>query len=84
MELTYERAQQLRLVGKMVRFRNTNGEWVVGKVININKKGLEIEEFGRRSSSDGYGFGFFGPTPFFGFPCFVPFVNISFFNFFFF
>ncbi|WP_413300827.1 hypothetical protein AA0X95_19630 [Bacillus sp. 1P10SD] len=84
MDLTYEHAQQLKLVGKMVRFRNANGEWVVGKVTKIQQDGLEIEEFGNRSSSEGYGFGFFGPARFFGCPCFVPFVNVSLFSFFFF
>lgn len=83
MDLNYARAQQMKLIGKMVRFRKENGDWVVGRVTNINKEGLEIEEFGKHNPSDGYGFGFFGP-PFCGFPCFVPFVNVSFFSFLFF
>jgi hypothetical protein len=81
-ELNYERAQHL--VGKMIRYRNEEGEMVMGKVVNIKKDGLEIAELGSPVSNDGYGFGFFGPRPFFGRPFFVPFVGFEVFDFFFF
>jgi hypothetical protein len=80
-ELNYERAQHLK--GKMIRFRNKNGELVVGKVVNIKKDGLEIAELDSHGSNDGYGFGFFD-GPFFGRPFFFPFVEFEFFPFFFF
>jgi hypothetical protein len=63
----------------MVRFRNKNGEWVDGKVVNVRKDGLEIAELVSADSNDVDGFGF----PFFE-PFFFPFVEIEFFPFFFF
>ena len=81
MELNYERAKHLK--GKMIRFRNKNGEMVVGKVVNVKKDGLEIAELGPPDSNEGYGFGFFD-RPFFRRPFFFPFVEIEFFPFFFF
>jgi len=69
MELNYERAKHLK--GKMIRFRNKNGEWVVGKVVNVKKDGMEIEELDSAHSNygDRYGFPFFNPFffPFDGF-----------------
>ena len=68
MALNYERAKHLK--GQMIRFRNKDGEWAVGKVVNVKKDGLEIEEYSDRShNSDGYGFPFFAPFffPFDGF-----------------
>jgi hypothetical protein len=76
-ELNYERAKHLK--GKMIRFRNKKGEWVVGKVVNINKDGLEIAELDSANSNDGYGFG----GPFFT-PFFFPFDGFFFDPFFFF
>jgi hypothetical protein len=77
-ELNYESAKHLK--GKMIRFRNKDGEWVVGKVVNIKKDGLEIAEIGSSDSNDGYGFG----GPFFGRPFFFPFDGFFFDPFFFF
>ncbi|MDR4947325.1 hypothetical protein [Neobacillus cucumis] len=82
MQLDYECA--LRLEGKMIQFRNAQGEWSIGKVVKVRKDGLEIEELSSSSSSNGYGFGFFGPRPcFFRPPIVVPFVGFAFFPFFF-
>ena len=74
MELNYERTKHLK--GKMIRFRNKNGEWVVGKVVNIKKDGLEIAELGSHDSNDGYGFGFCNPCRCFRRPFFFSFVEI--------
>lgn len=82
LELNYERARSLE--GKMIRYRNEQGEWSVGKVIKVKKDGLEIAELGSSNSSDGFGYGFFGPRPFFGRPFFTPFVGFAFLPFFFF
>ena len=77
MGLNYERANHLK--GEIVRFRNKNGELVVGKVVNVKKDGLEIAALDSVDSNGGDGFGF----PFFE-PFFFPFVEIEFFPFFFF
>lgn len=74
MELNYERARSLE--GQMIRYRNTQGEWVTGKVIKVTKEGMEISELSENSSGEGYGFGFFG-GPFFRRPFFVPFVAVG-------
>lgn len=76
MQLDYERA--LRLKGQMIRFKNSEGEWTIGRVVRVKKEGLEIEELGASSRNDGYGFGFFRPGPFFGPPAFFPFVGFGF------
>ena len=86
MPLDYNQARNLE--GKMIQFKNNQGEWSVGRVVKVRKDGLEIEELSSSSSSDGYGFGFFGPRPFvrrpfFRPPVFVPFVGVGFFPFFF-
>jgi hypothetical protein len=75
-ELNYESAKHLK--GKMIRYQNKNGEWVVGKVVNVTKDGLEIAELESHNPNDGYGFG----GPFFR-PFFFPF-NIFIFDPFFF
>ncbi|MGG1676086.1 hypothetical protein ACIFOT_10110 [Neobacillus sp. NRS-1170] len=86
MQLNYEQAQHLE--GKMIQFKNNKGEWSIGKVVKVRKDGLEIEELNSSSSNDGYGFGFFGPRPFFRPrffrpPVFFPFVGFGFSPFFF-
>ncbi|WP_160726095.1 hypothetical protein [Bacillus sp. USDA818B3_A] len=86
MPLDYNQARNLE--GKMIQFKNIQGEWSVGRVVKVRKDGLEIEELSSSSSSDGYGFGFFGPRPFFrrNFfrpPVFFPFVGFGFSPFFF-
>ncbi|KAB2336317.1 hypothetical protein F7731_12580 [Cytobacillus depressus] len=70
MELNYERARHLK--GKMIQYKNADGEWVVAKVTNVRKDGLEVEELRHSSSHDGHGFGFFRRRPFFS-PFFLPF-----------
>jgi hypothetical protein len=82
MELNYERARALE--GKMIRYRTEEGEWCVGKVVNVKKDGLEIAELGSSNSSNGFGYGFFGPRPYFGRPFFAPFVGFALFPFFWF
>jgi hypothetical protein len=59
----YETAKQYQ--GKTIRFKNEKGDWVIGKVIKVNKDGLEIEEFNTEVTEDGFGYGFFGPRPYF-------------------
>jgi len=86
MQLNYQQARNLE--GKMIHYKNDQGEWSIGKVVKVRKEGLEIEELSSSSSSTGYGFGFFGPRPFFGSPFFrppviVPFVGFALFPFFF-
>jgi hypothetical protein len=87
MELDYQRAR--RLEGKMIRFKNNQGEWSIGRVSKVRKDGLEIEELSTSSSDEGYGFGFFGPRPFFRRrrffrpPVFFPFFGFGFNPFFF-
>lgn len=86
MQLNYHQARNLE--GKMIQYKNDQGEWSIGKVVKVRKEGLEIEELSYSSSSEGYGFGFFGPRPFIRRPFFrppviVPFVGVGFFPFFF-
>lgn len=81
MQLDYNQA--LRLKGKMIQFKNKQGEWAIGKVTKVTKEGLEIEELSPSGSSSGYGYGFWGPRPFFRGPVFFPFVGFGFFPFFF-
>jgi hypothetical protein len=85
MQLDYNQAR--RLEGKMIKFKNNQGEWSIGRVVKVKKDGLEIEELSSSSSTDGYGFGFFGPRPFFRPffrpPVFFPFVGFGFSPFFF-
>jgi hypothetical protein len=76
MELNYQRA--IKLKGQMIQYRNEDGELVVGRVADVKKDGLEIEELTTHSPSSGYGFGFFGPRPFFRPPVFVPFFAFGF------
>jgi hypothetical protein len=78
--MNYENARHLE--GELIRYKNEKGDWTVGKVVKVNKNGLEIAELGS-SNGDGYGFGFFRPFPFFRPPVIVPFVGFSFFPFFF-
>lgn len=80
--------QARRFEGKMIQFKNDQGEWKVGRVVKVTKEGFEIEELKSSSSNDGYGFGFFGPGPFFRRPFFrppffVPFAGFAFSPFFF-
>ncbi|PFO03331.1 hypothetical protein COJ85_14660 [Bacillus sp. AFS076308] len=81
MQLDYNQA--LRLEGKMIKYKNENNKWSIGRVAKVTKKGLEIEELSSSSSSNGYGYGFWGPGPCFRAPVFFPFVSINFFPFFF-
>ena len=81
-ELNFERAQSL--AGELIRYRNEEGEWRVGKILNVKKDGVEIAELNAQNSNNGFGYGFFGPRPFFGRPLFVPFVGFAFFPFLFF
>jgi hypothetical protein len=75
-QLNYESSKHLK--GKMIRYRNKNGEWVVGKVLNVKKNGLEIADL---DTSDP----FFIPFAFFFFdPFFIPFAFFFFDPFFFF
>jgi hypothetical protein len=76
MYLDYEQAQHFE--GQMIQYKNKKGKWVIGKVAKVRKDGLEIEELKSSISSEGYGFGFWGPGPFFGPPAFVPFVGVAF------
>lgn len=63
MQLNYETAR--RLEGEIVRFRKENGEWSIGKVVKVRKDGLEILEQNEIETDGGYGFGFWGPGPWF-------------------
>jgi hypothetical protein len=81
MQLDYEQA--LHLEGKLIQYKNNEGKWVIGRVAKVRKNGLEIEEFQSSNANEGYGFGFFGPGPFFGPPAFVPFFGFAFNPFFF-
>lgn len=76
MQLNYQNAQRLK--GQMIRYKNQDGEMVVGRVVDVRKDGLEIEELSAHQPSEGYGFGFWGPGPFFRPPFFVPFVAFGF------
>jgi hypothetical protein len=80
MEFDYNQAS--RLMGKMVQFKNEQGEWSIGRVVEVRKDGLEIEELSS-SSSGGYGYGFWGPRPFFRPPIFFPFIGFEVIPFFF-
>lgn len=75
MQLDYDQARHLK--GTMISFKNKKGDWAVGRVVEVRKDGLMIEELKNTHSSDGYGFGFWG-GPFFGGPAFVPFVGVAF------
>ncbi|MCM3764766.1 hypothetical protein [Neobacillus niacini] len=75
MELNYQNAQRLK--GKVIQYRNKEGEMVIGRVANVRKDGLEIEELSTHQPSEGYGFGFWGPGPFFRPPVFFPFVGFG-------
>jgi len=76
-ELNYERAKHLN--GRIIRFRHENGEWVLGKVVNVKKDGLEIAELDSSHSNNGDGYA----RPFFN-PFFFPFDGFFFDPFFFF
>ncbi|WP_066304574.1 hypothetical protein [Bacillus sp. FJAT-29814] len=76
MELNYQNAKRLK--GQLIQYRNNEGEWAVGRVSNVKKDGLEIEDLTNHQPSEGYGFGFWGPGPFFRPPVFVPFVAFGF------
>ncbi len=80
MEFNFEQAR--RLEGKMIRFKNKQGEMAIGKVIKVTKDGLEIEELRSSGTDDGYGYGVCG-RPFWGPPVFFPFVGFRPFPFFF-
>lgn len=79
MQLRYEQA--IHLEGKMIRFKNKEGDWSVGRIVKVKKDGVEIEELLTQSSSEGYGF--WGPGPFFGPPGFFAFAGFGFSPFFF-
>jgi hypothetical protein len=86
MQLDFNQARNLE--GGMIHFKNNHGEWSIGKVVKVRNDGLEIEELSSSSSNEGYGFGFFGPSPFFRPrffrpPVFFPFVGFGFSPFFF-
>jgi hypothetical protein len=76
MNLNYEQARGLE--GKVIKVQNHEGKWVMGRVVKVRKDGLELEEVNSSSSNDGYGYGFWGPRPFFR-PFFVPFIGFPFF-----
>jgi len=76
MPLNYENA--LRLEGEIIKYQNKDGDWKMGRVAKVRKDGLEMEELNPEGTSDGYGFPFWGPGPFFGPPAFVPFVAFGF------
>jgi hypothetical protein len=73
MHLDYEQASHLK--GEIIKFKNSEGKWVIGRVAKVRKDGLEIEELSTAASSDGHGFGFGGP--FWGPPFFVPIVEVG-------
>lgn len=75
--MNYEQARHLK--GRVIQYLNQDGEWTIGKIVEVKKDGFEIEELQSSITDDGYGFGFFGP-PFFGPPVFVPFVAFGFFG----
>ncbi|MDQ6598012.1 hypothetical protein [Bacillus salipaludis] len=79
MYFNYENAR--RFEGQLIKFKNEQGDWVIGKVVKVKKDGFEIAELNSKQPNDGYGFGFF-PGPFFGRPFFRPF-GAPFFPFFF-
>lgn len=60
----YEMKKQYE--GKMVRFKNKENQWVVGRVASIDDSGIEIEEYHSPENQSEYGYGFFGPRPFYG------------------
>jgi len=82
MQLNFEKARHLE--GKMIQYKNETGEWVTGRVVKVKKNGLEIEQLSSSDSSDGFGYGFWGPRRFFRPPVFFPFVGFGFAPFFFF
>lgn len=74
MHLNYEQAR--RLEGEMIRFKNKEGKWAIGRVSKVRKDGLEIEELSHSGSKgDGYGYGLWGP--FWRPPVFFPFVGFG-------
>lgn len=81
MQLDYNKAK--RLEGQIINFKNKKGEWAVGRVAEVKKDGLMIEEMTSSIPDDGYGFGFWGPGPFFGPPGFFGFAGFGFSPFFF-
>lgn len=80
MQVGYEQAK--RLESMLIRFKNKEGNWAVGKVVNVKQNGLEIEELVTGGSNDSYGYGFWG-RPFFGPPRFFAFGGFCFSPFFF-
>jgi len=61
----YERARHFE--GKIVRFRNEDGERHIGRVAKVTKEGIQIEEL-IANSNEGYGYGLWGsPRPFLGY-----------------
>jgi len=70
MQLDYHQAK--RLEGKMIQFKNSHGDLTIGRVVKVSKDGLEIEELSSSLPDGAYGFGFFGPRPFFRRPFFRP------------
>lgn len=75
-ELNYEQA--LRLEGEVIRFKNKEGKWAIGRVAKVRKDGLEMEELTSPSPGGGYGLGFWGPGPFWGPPGFFAFAGFGF------
>ncbi|MBS4193744.1 hypothetical protein [Lederbergia citri] len=67
--------------GQLIRFRNEDGKWSIGKIVKVRDDGLEISEISSNPFG-GYGLGFFGGGAFFGAQFFVPF-GFGFFDFFF-
>ncbi|MBM4762916.1 hypothetical protein [Bacillus sp. B15-48] len=55
-----------KYVGKTVRFKNEEDQWVVGKIVNVDRNGIEVEEFERVTEEEGYGYPFFGARRFWG------------------
>lgn len=61
MTLNYQKAAQYK--GKFVKFQNEKGEWVAGKVVDVEKDEFIIEAFDYEQMNDlgGAGYPFWGP-----------------------
>lgn len=58
--LNVDTAKQYK--NKIVKFQNEDGNWVIGKVIDVTSDGLKIEEYQTQTNlDDGISYGLFGP-----------------------
>jgi len=73
MQLDYESARRLK--GEIIKFKNKEGKWTIGRVTKVRKDGLEIEELTTPEPGDGHGYGCWGP--FWRPPVFFPFVGFG-------